>query len=380
MPYEISFNDLPAGYSVTSANNGEMAMIAIREFISSEDGDEFISRLEGFPSEIIHMLPPERGIKPSIVDHMLVIIRRDKTATVYVNELTIISEVMTSGREMEAGQPVFFDDIADIRKLTFHGISIPEDSGILFLFSHEWRKGLFYDFSALSGKVPAPRDYNLEMLCGQYYAYLCFQYLFKITEDEWNRMLAQQWFPFIALRKRTIEEILSYVRNRWDVDRIIEKIAEDLTKAIPVTLTKWENNPLFRPHLAFFKQAVDRFAEGDYISATSILYPRIEGLMRTFHIKTNAQNKASQKNLVSSVIESKGRELHSFSLLLPSYFRRYLEEVYFANFDPTAPNVLSRNTVSHGVAPVEFFSKKGAIIGLLILDQLWFYMSPYTES
>lgn len=38
------------------------------------------------------------------------------------------------------------------------------------------------------------------------------------------------------------------------------------------------------------------------------------------------------------------------------------------------------NTVSHGVAPAELFSLKGAIIGLLILDQLSFYVGSQEGS
>jgi hypothetical protein len=63
-------------------------------------------------------------------------------------------------------------------------------------------------------------------------------------------------------------------------------------------------------------------------------------------------------------------------LFLPKNFQRYLKEVYFAGFDPRNPMDLSRNTVSHGVAPVEKFSLKSSLIGLLILDQLFHYMRP----
>ena len=85
MPYEITFDNIPAGYSLSSSKKGETGTIqvSVREFTSSEDGDLFISRLEGFPAEIVSKLPPR--ISPSQIDHLLAIIRIDKTATVYVN-------------------------------------------------------------------------------------------------------------------------------------------------------------------------------------------------------------------------------------------------------------------------------------------------------
>jgi hypothetical protein len=385
MPYEITFKDLPAGCAISSGRKGENVTVATREFTSSEDGDLFINRLEGFPSDIIRMLPPESKIKSSVVDHMLVIIRQDKTATVYVNEIVFLAEVVNKGRDMEAGQPVYTDDIADVRKLSFkdrdlQDIIIPPDAGVLFLFSEGWRKGFYYDLKPFAGGNPEPRDYDLEMLCGQFYAYLGFQHLFKISEDEWNRLIAQQWFPFISLKNRTIQEIVNYARNNWEIDELTDRIANELAEMIPALLSKWEKNKLFESHFALFKQAAERFLEKDYISATAILYPRIEGLMRTYHMASNQSLKPTQKNLVTSVVDAKATERHGNSLLLPNNFRRYLEEVYFASFDPNDPKILSRHTVSHGVAPAENFSLKGAIIGLLILDQLSFYIGSQEES
>jgi hypothetical protein len=158
------------------------------------------------------------------------------------------------------------------------------------------------------------------------------------------------------------------------VDGLLERVAAELTDALPGMLKKWERNNLFKSHFAIFKQAVDRFLAKDYISATSILYPRIEGLMRT-QLSTSGKNiKVTQKTLVSSVVEARKSERHGFSMLLPNRFSRYLEEVYFADFDPNNQAVLSRNSVAHGVAPAADFSLKGATIGLLVLDQLSFYI------
>jgi hypothetical protein len=73
-------------------------------------------------------------------------------------------------------------------------------------------------------------------------------------------------------------------------------------------------------------------------------------------------------------VDARASEMHNYSLLLPNNFRRYLEDVYFAHFDPNNPDVLSRHSVAHGVAPADDYSLKGASVGLLILDQLSFYL------
>jgi hypothetical protein len=380
MSYEIKFDDLPGGYSLTSARKGNNVTVALREFTSSEDGNLFIGRLEGFPSQVIGMLPPTLGIRPSMVDHLLAIIRRDKTATVYLNEIPIIAEFLIKGRDLEPGQAVFADDIADIRRVTFKDIEVPNDAGVVFLFSQSWRKGFFYDFAPLAGEEPKLRNYDLGALFAQYYSYLSFQNIFQINEDEWNRIIAQGWFPFISLTRSTIKEIISYARNEWEIDDLAERIAVEVKELIPSFLVKWEKNNLFAQHFEVLKQATERFLANDYISANSIIYPRIEGIMRTHHLMTSQEVKPTQSNLVSAVVRSRAEERHAHSMLLPNNFLRYMREVYFANFDTKSPNILSRHSIAHGVVSAETLSLKGAVIGLLILDQLSLFLGGKGNS
>jgi hypothetical protein len=129
-----------------------------------------------------------------------------------------------------------------------------------------------------------------------------------------------------------------------------------------------------------FERAVERHREGDYLSSTSILFPRLEGLMRTYHLTVNSSVEPNSLTLVKTITESSELVRNDYSLFLPKNFRRYLKDVYFAKFDPRNPKDLSRNTVSHGVAPVEKFSLKSSLIGLLILDQLFYYMRPQAKT
>src|SRR2546423_1709037 len=139
MPVELQLDGVPAGYTVTGARQGELCPVIVREFTSSEDGDLFISRLEGLPSELIGLLPPEIRIRCSMVDNLLAIIRRDRSATLYVNELPIKLGVRAK-RAIQAGQSILADDIADIETFEFLGVEIPQDAGVVVLFSQGWRK------------------------------------------------------------------------------------------------------------------------------------------------------------------------------------------------------------------------------------------------
>jgi hypothetical protein len=371
MPYNLTLDNLPAGYALESKPQGGEISAVVIEFTSSEDGDIFVSRLEGGPSAIISKLPPDAGVSPSTIDHLLAIIRRDKTATVYINEIPFIAQIRSKRAKTEKNQLITEDDVADIISLQLGTIEIPSDAGVIFIFSYGWRKGLFFDFEPLVD-ANVTRKYSLNHTWASLYAYLFQQNLFKITQPEWNTLFEKQWFPFISLRKQTIRRMLDQVRNNWDIDNLLPDIRNEILDDVNDMILRWEQNSLFSSHIDLFKHAIERFKGGDYISATAILYPRIEGVMRTIH-STISRERASQTKLVNSVIGLNKNVTHERSLILPQMFNRFLQEVYFANFDPNSDAVISRNSVAHGVASAKDFSLKSALIGILITDQISFF-------
>jgi len=44
-------------------------------------------------------------------------------------------------------------------------------------------------------------------------------------------------------------------------------------------------------HIPIFEKAVERFRAGDYLSCTGLVFPRIEGVMRSQHLASGANNK-----------------------------------------------------------------------------------------
>jgi len=69
MRFEIKFDELPAGYSVSAARSGENVQVRMRDFVSSEDGDKLVSYLEGVSDSILSRLPV--FVMPSSIDHLL---------------------------------------------------------------------------------------------------------------------------------------------------------------------------------------------------------------------------------------------------------------------------------------------------------------------
>jgi len=299
---------------------------------------------------------------------------------VYVNELDVRGLVQPK-RDFKAGDAVFSDDIADVRRLEFDGVTIPKDAGVLFVFAVGWRRGLFFDFIPLDKKNPTERDYDVGVALGQFYSYLMFQSRFKIKEQEWKFLFDGQWFPFVSLKEATIRKLISQAANGWSLDDLTAAIADEVRDISSRFLARWKTAPSFNDHLPVFEKALDHYLKGDSLSAATMLYPRIEGLLRSHQRHTDPGEKPSQKGLSGSAMKKAETERHGRTPLLPSKFREYLETVYFAAFNPSDPKIkVNRNSVGHGVASPEEFSIKATTIALLILDQLWYCFSGDSPS
>lgn len=374
--YTIKFNHPPAGYCANEAKSGEKVSLITREFTSSEDGDEFISRLDGIPTEVINLLPKDQNIRCSTVDHMLAIFHKDGKCDVFLNEVNLIAKARVK-KSIKKGDPVFEDDFADIVSLEFENVEIPNDVGYFVILSKGWRKGFFFDFTPIVDK-DYEIDYDVWASFGHFYNYLFFQDLYKISDDERDKLFEKKWFPFIGLKKKTTTSLLKYVKANWDCDDLLTEMATEIEASLPTFLEKWRNSHIFNEHIELLERAVERFIEKDYISSTSILFPRIEGVLRSINQSINS-TKYTQMNLAKAPMQMSKIQKERYSRILPSKFSDYLSKIYFANFAPEKPADISRNSVGHGVANSSEFSLKSSIIGFLVLEQL-FYHTPSDQK
>jgi hypothetical protein len=371
VPHEISFDQIPVGHVAEACKNGGTVKVCPSAFLSTEDGQTFVRRLEQFPTELLGKLPNHARVAPSQVDQLLAVIRRDRTATVYVNELDMTLGTVI-GRSIKEGDHIFKNDIVDIATMEFDGVSVPNDAGVVLVFSVGWRKGLYYDFAPLHPKEDIRRTAFLPNLFGQCYAHVLFQERFSILESEWEALFKAKWFPFAPLRNETLDEILSHLRAGWELDDLTSKIAQEVKEKLPHFIEAWRAHPAFTDHLRILEKAAEHFQNADYLSASGLLFPRIEGLMRSNHASAGVETTPTkQKNLsASAVLAVAGRPA---CLLLPHKFEQFLSDVYFASFQPGEKQIgVSRNSVGHGVASEVEFNEKAAVLGLLVTQQLLF--------
>ena len=373
MPITITLDVPSIGFAASSGREGETVEVIYREFCSSEDGDKLIGRLE-MVSDLLNRIPDSRRPNPSQVDHMLAVIHKNRTADLYINELSIIAKVQIK-KKVEACQPVYESDMADIRSLKFDGVKIPDDAGLVFLFSVGWRKGLYYDLEPFRPRLNYVRDYNLDNRLGELFARLVFRDRLKISDDAWKNLFAQGWFPFAALSPSLLKEMVSHAENRWEIDDLLPKITDEVKESLREWIEQWAKNSSYKDHISLLKTAAERFFDSDYHSAVSIIYTRIEGILRNAPLSHEPEKKVTQDRLAETTVKvgllSAGTPMMPF---FPEKFQQYLKEVYFRSFDSSQPEGASRNTVGHGVAPEEDFSEKSSITGLLILQQLSYFL------
>ena len=164
--------------------------------------------------------------------------------------------------------------------------------------------------------------------------------------------------------------MLGFAREKLPMDDLLNSIREDLLQSLPERLPTWGNNPIIGPHFDFVTTAPKHYANGDYLSASAILYPRIEGIRRTHASVVNPNASFKQTSLAEISATAGGAVGTLISLLLPDRFKRYLSEVYFAAFDPRNPQGVSRHKVSHGVIAAKSLDCKAATLAFLILLQI----------
>jgi hypothetical protein len=369
MPYEIILNELPAGYVSKGAPKGGQVTVCFRDFFSSEDGQKLIHHLEGVPRDIILKLPAKAKAMESRTDNLLAIIRKDKTATVYYNDFLPTSIMRIKGK-VKAGDPIFSDNITDLERIELNGFDIPNDVAVCYVFSFGWRKGLFFDYGPILQGNGKPRSYDLGKTFAQFHAQVLFQHLFSIGSDIWEELFRQRWFPFIYLKNDQIKTLIGLAREKLPMDDLLPSIRDNLLATLAERVPDWEKDPVIGPHFEFVGAAYKHYAASDYLSAAAILFPRIEGIMRT-HAKAVAPGSPfKQENLATVSAMGSGNVVKPASLLLPDRFKQYLFEIYFASFDPKDPQGVSRNTVSHGVVDAKLLDCKAASIAFLILLQI----------
>ncbi len=280
-------------------------------------------------------------------NNLLITICADLSARAIVNELKPIASAYIK-RAVNPG-PAYYDDIVDIEEMDL-GEAIPYECALVILLSSGWRKVLLFDFGPLLAP-PQFRTYNLAMTLGNMYSNLTFRDQHRISENSWVHMFEQGWFPFQFLPHLVLKNLVRRAAEGRNLSLVIDERAElAIVKSAQESESLFDA-PAFETHRALIVHAISRIADRDYISAVSILYPRLEGILRSIlSVKGRAVGKLGRV-VIDAALEIENVAAPE-NLLLPVRFSKYLQTVLFRNWSPElGANHVSRHTVSHGVAP-----------------------------
>jgi hypothetical protein len=376
MPKTIHLQNPVHGLVTHCAEAGDPVVLIAREFTSSEDGNDFFARVESL-TRLFAAAFDSPETQPERVRAFLAIVRPSLETTVYVNELAFEARVKVKRlTDIAPGDAAYLDDIADIdtvqiRTLDHEPIDLPPDCGIALYFPHGWRHALYFDFSVL---VPGcgPRTDNLPRLFGRFMTYLMFQELYSITEAQWERLFEWGWFPFAGLPHQDRKNLIDWARSDRKPEQFLEETSRRFLSDLGQRIDAWSRYELLGAHRAFFTRSKEHLEAGDWLSCISVLYPRIEGVMRTLFVQETETGSASQDTMAANLVENKAEH----SALLPRKFEQDLLRVYFRPFDQRASNLpLSRHTVSHGIAEPESYDFQHAALGFLAIDQISYFLS-----
>lgn len=380
MFYKLNLSNYPGGFAAETGGNGEKMRVYQNLVIDSSEGEMYWNMMEGITSAYLYPYTSKRS-RVSQIDHLLIRFTRDKEAFVYINQLQFIMSTVIK-KSVKAGEPLMLNDMAGISKLVFEDkdskeiVTIHEDEGFIFYFSVNWCNILAFNYLPLHEDV---KNNNLPVELGRLFGKYMFRKRYIEDNDVKERMYRLGWFPFISISEENVSSLIAMITADKDIvnneNKIIDAFINKRVKKIVDNAKKLE---CMADHLDIISAGIERLIANDYVSSINNIWPRIEGILRYIYPD---KKKAGQMKLTSNLSQVIADKETTPDIFFPEDFKEYLLEYYFKDFDlENGRQELSRHTIGHGVTQIETYDKKTAVIGLLIIDQLIYYLGRLDED
>jgi hypothetical protein len=376
MPYEIRMKHLPAGFAAETIRPGEGGFVCTRGLFTPDRDASLYRMLDSFAQQFLGPYFADGPHLAAQVDTVLVVVARDGLAKVYVNDVGI-SALARAKRPVKKGEGIRYDDIADVIdiKLTHSAegpLDLANDKAIYFLFRAGWRQAFYFDLEPIAGK---DRDVPIGRSLAKCWTILSYDEVFGLTEEHYQRLYEIGWFPFIAILGAPFKQISEALTLAGDPKSAIDNMIQALDRTFfEGILVRARASEYMSSQVQLVEKGIERYLSADYISCISIVWPRIEGVIR--QLWPQGERPIRHRDMPDCVEGYVAKSKPFTTLSLHDRFAEYLRRVYLKNFDHEATqNPVSRHSVAHGVASYEDFTCEKALIGLLILDQLGWYTS-----
>lgn len=362
-----------AGFTPLNVEKGNYFWLLTKTSITSDEPEfyKYIDQISGY-------FLNKAGIFPSTVYQFLILMHKDFTADLHINDFPIEIEILAK-RDMKKLEPVTDKDIADIRRLRFPDIKVTDTDKVIYCFKVGWKFGLFFDLDRTENlNIDA-----MSMTLGKLYRELSFQSIYEVlkTGTQFEEMVKDGWFPFVELLGYEYKALKEIYENRFDFENIIRNLVESFDKIrMEKITTKWWRKEIFRIKQELLQAGVNAFLRNDNegnINCIKTLLTEVEGIIRLQYLNDTGKGKdVKVPELLTHLTEKGGIKSGSrHSLLLALPFFNYLRDIVFASFDLETGKIdLSRHSSSHGVAKAEAYTKTRALQTILVLDQIYFYI------
>lgn len=353
---------------------GATGKILQRAFLTSLD--------ERFPLFANNLLGHFMGVQVEDTINTVLIRLKNQTQAHIYKRFPLSFQFRARG-DISKGTIVTDAHIADINAVEFKDALInlnPEDGEqFIWLFRSKWFFGLYFD---LTGKLNQSELLPHLGTCWKRLTYMG-EYLFMASEEQFDKMVTDGWFPFVALRGEKFKTLMMYYKEGCKHQSRIDSVVDSFEDATIDSITQyWWANEHFAAKKQMITDAINAYKTGTYTLAGKALSTELEGILRyAYNLEVaSADPGAKQKPSTFDLreyLKRKSQEKYSLadSLCFPAQFITYLEKYTFRGFDLSVGNVPEgRNPVAHGVTPDSMYTKEFALKAILALDNAYFFL------
>ena len=365
-----------AGIVVKSAIEGA---IKTSDILTCYDAVEFYR----FIDEPISLYITRAGGHPSFIERLLVVFHQDGRTDIYLNNFEYQLEARSKGFK-KSGDSIYAEDLSGIVSVRFQNLVIPKDAGVIAYLSWMGKKAVFYDVSPLAIKARdlqkgettcRERVIPFERAMGVMMSHLAFSDIFNIDEDEWELIYSTKWFPFIYLQGKLWDELFKRIKSQTPLLPVVAKIRSSLLLDWDGKCKQWEQNKLFNDELPFIQSAFENYKSGNWIAVSSVLGPRLEGIM------LSVVGKYLNHDKLVDAFSSRIQEIeHQKSLLSPTRLQDYCKRIVFRHFNLLKGDAqsggMNRHMLGHGKVKAEELNEEVATIWFLLIDHLSYLYLP----